>query len=582
MARSTFRHTPQEGVVRDLVSMASRWIRAVTEEAGLAEADRFRVDLCVSELVNNAASYGVPALRSLDLVMEADWTESAFTLTLSDNGRPFDPVGRAPDRPTLTVEQASQGGHGLHLIRTFTDETAYVRRGDRNVVTLAFRRTGPRPPVARGIDRRRDIGRNEWADVSPERRSGRDRRALGFVSTSRLFRAVPYSVIEPVLTACRRRPCADGEVLVRPGEGNDRVGLVLRGRLRVHLESPGSDDFIEILPGECVGEMSVIDGKPVSAYVIAESGSELLLIEGRVFIERLLTVPQIARNLVSMLAERMRRSNRSYLGRLHATLELERIRREIDFAAEIQASMLPHRSPMFPDRRDIDCAAGMKPARDVGGDFFDAFLVGPHRLFFAVGDVCGKGLPAAMLMVRALTLVRAEAARRHWARPTTIGHIVELVNAQLTAGNDSGLFLSLFCGVLDLVDGTLTYVNAGHNPPIVKMPGQSGRFLSGPRNPVIGFVDDLRYEAGQLCIPPEGALIAYTDGVTEAENGAGAFFGEHRLMALADDASRGDAQSRLAGILGAVADFAGGREQADDITLLVLRRPGNPSAGRVP
>lgn len=568
----------------DAVTRASQWVRDVAVEAGLSEADEFRADLCVSELVSNTASYGLGDASSLDLLLDAHWTDADFTLTVTDDGLAFDPL-RAQDRPlSPSLEQASHGGHGVHLVRSFVDDASYSRKDGRNMLRFRIRRTGHRAFVSRGADRRvTNTGASAAAGLAVERRGGRDRRAFGFISTARLFRGVPYALVEPVLATCRLRRCVDGEVLVRPGAQNDRVGLVLQGRLRVHLEAPTSDEFIEILAGECVGEMSVIDGKPVSAYVIADAGCELLVIEGRTFVERLLTVPQVARNLVSMLAERMRRSNRAYLERLKASLDFERIRREIDFAAEIQASMLPHRSPMFPDRRDIECAAGMRPARDVGGDFFDAFFVGPQRLFFAVGDVCGKGLPAAMLMVRALTLVRAEAARRQWSRPTTIEHIVELVNAQLTEGNDSGLFLSLFCGVLDLNAGALTYVNAGHNPPILSRPGESAQFLSGPRNPVIGLAEGLRYEAGQAMLPPDGALIAYSDGVTEAENAVGDFFGEDVLLTLVDAQPTGtDAQSRLADILGAVAAFVGGHEQADDITLLVLRRSAVTPVDRAP
>lgn len=577
-----FRDAPGE---EDAVARASGWVRTVADRAGLSDADRFRIDLCVSELVSNAASHGMPVAgtEALAFELDADWTDVAFALTVSDNGVPFDPLSRPSDERPPTLDRASRGGHGVHLVRSFVDDATYRRDDERNVLRLVIRRSGTKPQVPRGVDRRRTSPVTNLEIPVVERRSGRDRRAFGFISMSPLFRGVPYHLVEPVLTGCRRRPCIDGEMLVRPGEANDRVALVLRGRLRVHLESPESEDSIEILPGECVGEMSVIDGKPVSAYVIAQSGCELLVVEGREFVERLLVIPRVARNLVSMLAERMRRSNRAYLARWKATLDLEHIRREIDFAAQIQASLLPHRSPMFPDRRDIDCAAGMRPARDVGGDFFDAFLIGTHRLFFAVGDVCGKGLSAAMLMVRALTLVRAEAARRHWSRSTTIAHIVELVNAQITEGNESGLFLSLFCGVIDLEDGTLTYVNAGHNAPILLRPGEPPSLLAAPRNPVIGFVSDLRYEAGQVTVPEEGTVIVYTDGVTEADNGAGALFGEDRLLEVVSAAVAGaTAQFRLADILGAVESFVGPHEQADDITLLVLRRPATVSPVRAP
>jgi serine phosphatase RsbU (regulator of sigma subunit) len=262
---------------------------------------------------------------------------------------------------------------------------------------------------------------------------------------------------------------------------------------------------------------------------------------------------------------------------IRSELELEQLQRDLAFAQEIQAGMLPQESPLFSERAEVDCAGYLRAARQVGGDFYDAFFVDDHRLFVAIGDVCGKGLPAALFMVRAMSLLRSEAGRRAGSRRAYVQRIVERLNRLLFERNDKSLFTTLFCAVLDTATGTLAYVNAGHNPPALALGAGGFGLLDGPRNPLAGIVDGLSYTGGELQLARDSVLLLYTDGVTDARNREGADFGVERLFATLNGATR-EAAALIEATIAAVDEFAGVVPQADDITLLALRYRG-PAAG---
>ena len=172
------------------------------------------------------------------------------------------------------------------------------------------------------------------------------------------------------------------------------------------------DRGIPILPGESVGELSVIDGKPTSAYIVAMSEARVLDLPGSLFWSRLAPIPGVMRNLISALTVRMRRSNEAILTAQRKQLDLEHLRRELQVARQLQTSMIPLAGRLFPERRDVEIAGMMTPASEVGGDFFDAFFVDDRHLFLCVGDVSGHGIPAALFMARTMGLIRIAAMAR--------------------------------------------------------------------------------------------------------------------------------------------------------------------------
>lgn len=580
---TTERRFTHEGVPA-AVSAASRWVNGIAYELGLGDEDRYRLDLCVNELVSNIVDYSHAPGQSFQIDIAAEVTSSGVHLTFTDDGAAFDPLSIARPAAPMSLSDTSIGGFGIHLVREFADDAAYSRSDNRNCLTLVFcigraAHAGMRH-AARGPDRRQaettpafPVQRADGTVAERDARSDQDRRERGFISRFRIFRNVPYSEVEDLVGLCPIREFPDGEVLLKPGEFSSHVALIVRGRLKICFDAPDSRDFVEIGVGDCAGEMSVIDGKPVSAYVVADGGCRLLLIEARTFLERLIVHPLVSRNLLSLLAERMRRGNARSVQRLQASLALEAMQRELRLAHDIQESMVPQRSPLFPDRRDIDCGARMRAAREVGGDFYDAFFIDSNRAFVTIGDVCGKGIGAALLMVRAVTLLRGEATRPATTQSRHVTDVMNEVNRQLAQNNPAGLFATVLCAVYDTGSGLLSYVNAGHNPPLFARSGGRFRELTEPRNMIAGIMEDIAYRVGEIAMTPGSTLVLFTDGVTEAEDSAARQFGTERLVALLDASRDRSSTTLIELVFREVEAFTNGHPQSDDIAMLVLHVP---------
>jgi len=357
-----------------------------------------------------------------------------------------------------------------------------------------------------------------------------------------------------------------------PGKPNDTIHFLLSGQLAAQLEDPlAPDRGIPIHPGESVGELSVIDGKPTSAYIVAMSEARVLDLPGALFWSSLAPIPGVLRNLISALTVRMRRSNEAILTAQRRALDLEHLRRELQVARQLQTSMIPLAGRLFPERRDVEIAGMMTPASEVGGDFFDAFFVDDRHLFLCVGDVSGHGIPAALFMARTMGLVRIAAMSTR-----SPDRLLERINEQLCAGNDSNVFVTLFCAFLDVTTGQLLYSNAGHLAPIVAEGGRA-RLLPLPKGALVGVIPGTRYHAKHGKLDPGVTLVCFTDGVTEAYSAAGVEFSDERLLVVAADNTAGTVEDFLAAVQGELANFLGDTPPADDCTLLAVRRPARAS-----
>ncbi len=247
----------------------------------------------------------------------------------------------------------------------------------------------------------------------------------------------------------------------------------------------------------------------------------------------------------------------------------EQTERELKMATDIQLSALPNVFPPFPDETSFDIYASMKTAREVGGDFYDFYFTGPKTVAFLVADVSGKGVPAAMFMMRAKTLLKSAAQT---GKP--LADVVAETNDALCEGNEANMFVTAWVGQLDIETGRVTYVNAGHNPPVVRR-GGAVAYLRGTPGLVLGAMAGVPYRSGELQLAPGDAIYLYTDGITEQPNASGELFGEARLLDLLK-AVPSSQKDLLDGVLASVAAYAGAVEQADDCTQLALRYRGVP------
>jgi sigma-B regulation protein RsbU (phosphoserine phosphatase) len=262
----------------------------------------------------------------------------------------------------------------------------------------------------------------------------------------------------------------------------------------------------------------------------------------------------------------MARELKEYIGNLQrVTAEKERIGAELSVAANIQANMLPRIFPPFPDRAEFDIYASMLPAKEVGGDFYDFFFVNESALAVIVADVSGKGVPAALFMVIAKTLLKNNAQSGKSPR-----EVFEKVNNILCEGNDTGMFVTAFMGYLNVKTGKFTYVNAGHNPPILRTNGSCGLVKVKPGFVLAG-IENISFKEDDITLRDGDGIFLYTDGITEAVNGESEMFGRGRLIEAADSYMGLPPHEFTASIMVEIGKFTAGAEQADDITMLALR-----------
>ena len=241
---------------------------------------------------------------------------------------------------------------------------------------------------------------------------------------------------------------------------------------------------------------------------------------------------------------------------------------ELKIASEIQMSMLPKEFPPYPERSDIDIYGYMTPAKAVGGDLFD-FFIRDEKLFFCIGDVSGKGIPASLFMTATVNLFNAIAARE-----TMPDKIMQQMNATMIKRNDTFMFVTLFIGVLDLATGHLVYSNGGHDAPLLLTDSGVTQLPMEPAYP-IGVMDEAEFEAVETDIAPGTTIFLYTDGLTEATSVQEQLFGDERLLTEAQKAiEAGHVSPRdfTEHIVEAVHTFVGDAEQSDDLTMLAIRK----------
>jgi sigma-B regulation protein RsbU (phosphoserine phosphatase) len=324
-----------------------------------------------------------------------------------------------------------------------------------------------------------------------------------------------------------------------------------------------------LLDEDLSGRMSIVQ-QQVRGMLAVPLQTDARVI-GLIYLDSLRVVREFTRddlNLLTVMANIA--ATRIEQARLVAVEQAEKLlEKELEHAALIQRSILPSVFPPFPDRQDFQIHAEMICAKEVGGDLFDFFLLDPDHLAFLIGDVSGKGVPAALFMAVARTLLKATA--EHRASP---GECLTYMNATLAAENRSGMFVTLFYGVLHTPSGELQYANAGHNPPYLLSKGSAPQALRQISGPMLGLIEGSEYRTLSRRIEPGQSLLLYTDGVTEAIDRNSKFFEEEGLERYLSEHGGEPVEPLASGLRRAVEEFSKGKPQADDITILALRYSG--------
>ena len=260
------------------------------------------------------------------------------------------------------------------------------------------------------------------------------------------------------------------------------------------------------------------------------------------------------------------KKTRQYIEDITAiTKEKERISTELELARKIQADMMPYIYPAFPERPEFDIYATMNPAREVGGDFYDFFLIDDDHLGMAVADVSGKGVPAALFMMMAKILINNFAMMGG-----SPAKVLEQTNYAISQNNEDDMFITAWFGILQISSGRITAANAGHEYPFLQRPGGEFTLLKDRHGFVLGAFEDTTYQDYEIVLEKGGTLFLYTDGVPEATNEANELFGTRRLLSVMNESHAHGPVELLTSIKVAVSDFVGEADQFDDLTMLAI------------
>jgi sigma-B regulation protein RsbU (phosphoserine phosphatase) len=287
------------------------------------------------------------------------------------------------------------------------------------------------------------------------------------------------------------------------------------------------------------------------------------------------SICETKRDEVGKLAEalmQMEKMLQTYIVNLtETTAAKERIESELAIARNIQMGFLPQTFPAFPGRTEFDLNAIIEPAKEVGGDLYDYFLIDESRLFFLIGDVSDKGVPAALFMAVTKTLFETHALEGN----ASISEIMSRVNQELSRGNPWQMFVTAFAGMLDLKTGKIVYSDAGHEPPFLLRVEQEAEMFKKKGGPALCFFDNFNYESDTIQLHPGDALVLYTDGVTEAMNKERRLLGGEGIKQALRSCSVDTSPATISQcLLEQVKRFASGQPQSDDIAILTIRYYG--------
>ena len=255
------------------------------------------------------------------------------------------------------------------------------------------------------------------------------------------------------------------------------------------------------------------------------------------------------------------------------TAEKERIGAELDMASKIQGSQLPSLFPPFPDRREFSLFAHMTPAKEVGGDFYDFFMIDDDHMAFVMADVSGKGVPAALLMMVSRVLIKSSMQNGKDPAET-----LESVNNQLCEDNDEDFFVTVWLAVVEISTGKGLAVNAGHEHPVLRRADGSYELQIYKHSMVVGAIRDLPFRQHEFQLRPGDSFFVYTDGVVEATNRDNALYGTDRLLAALNQNPDAMPEQVLANVTQDIENFVDGAEQFDDITMLCFRYLGSENS----
>jgi serine phosphatase RsbU (regulator of sigma subunit)/anti-sigma regulatory factor (Ser/Thr protein kinase) len=497
------------------------FIREGAGRQGFVHEHIDKIQLACEEALVNVISYAYPKAPG-DIEITYLNSTSYLEICIIDAGIPFDPLSLPEPDIHKPIEERTIGGLGIFMMKKIMDEVRYERKGDRNILTLTkYNTCSPKDLHAA-------------AEGAAPKAGSSCRWPISFMKKE-LFKK--------------------GDCLFKAGDKADRMYYIATGAILL----PEIKKVVK--QGEVIGEMGIFSPfKERTASAVCEEDVEAYTMGKDEVINFFGKDPAMAIDLIQLSIKR-------FIENLKAeTAARERIESELRIAQEIQASMLPN---VFPQRDEFEIFAMMDPAKEVGGDFYDFFFVDDKRLCFVIGDVSGKGVPAALFMAISKTLIKTEAKQG-----MSTDEILSVVNSILAQDNQTCLFVTVFCAILNIETGEVEFSNGGHNPPLVCDSTGCYNFMKMACGFVIGVMDKIRCENERLFLKPGDTIFLYTDGVTEAMDPEKKQFSEERLRATLIKFKDRNIKDIIQAMRQEVSAFARGEQQSDDITMLALRYKG--------
>jgi serine phosphatase RsbU (regulator of sigma subunit)/anti-sigma regulatory factor (Ser/Thr protein kinase) len=555
------------------VGCAMRWAQRQAASAGLSEDLQHDLQVCLEEVLTNLIRHGVAGPGGKAIRVGLRPRRGRIIVCVTDRCRPFDPA--SPTRRPST-DPARIGGRGLDLLRAFAPGLVYRTGDGGNELEMTFHND---PAL-----------------------SDADGDALGSIAA---FSKLPPKVLADVLALARPVSFADGERILSQGDASDFALVLIDGAVEVlNQGTHGEAPVARIAAPALVGEIGALAHLPRTAAIRAAGRVRALRLESEDLMAAARHAPEMLASVVGQLGGQIRAVNEAlglYAAGLAAlqrddfdpgvletlnnpTPQLasfaaafqdlarrvileRRNRNELASAAMIQQAMLPPAIDVAALAGRCDVVGQMTAARDVGGDLYDVTLLDDRRLAIAVGDVCGKGVPASLFMCATVTALRMAAQTA-----PDVAALVQLANRTLAARNDMAMFTTLFYAILDLDSGRLDYVNCGHNAPLLL--SAAGGCAPLPHHGVpLGLFADRQWPAQSVQLNPGDRLFIFTDGITEAEDPDAAQYGDARLTSALMACAVPDAGGLIDAVLADVAGFCRGAEPSDDITCVALRLP---------
>ena len=347
-----------------------------------------------------------------------------------------------------------------------------------------------------------------------------------------------------------------GHVIFEEGDPDAEMFVIVEGEVSITVDGRVID---HLYAGTILGEMALVDERPRSATASAATDCRLLVLDQERFARLIQRSPDFALEVMRTMSTRLRRL-------MEVEVARQRMEEELRIGRRIQLSLLPDQ---LPDIEGWEFAALYRAAQEVGGDLYDFFVMpeDPDNLHVAIADVTGKGVPAALFMAAGRMALRTEMANGR-----SPAEALRQVNHLVSLDRHRRLFLSAFQGSLDTKSGRLTFANAGHDWPLWRrVRGKELQPLSS-RGLVLGVFNEIQLEERSVDLAPGDCLILYTDGVTEARNPYGAFFGDERLSAAIERSRCESAEALHQEIIRSLEEFIGDQPLSDDLTLVVVRR----------